>query len=489
MSPSPLVIAAACIAVPVFWAVHTRTALPALPYRLPWMATCCSYFRGATTSSDWLAHIQEQYGEICELYLPLWGRILVIGHPTWLQHVKQGDTERYSRGPIAIGVFKEFPGPKTPVASEGAEWRKARKVMAPIFSVKSFTNHISHSMRDISSVTRQLLSNIAAEDGSHLTGKIALEIFTVSCLSVKTDKLRTDPKCLKEDDYLRDCLIAVSQTSRLFNPFYKWTEKLTGESRKFETARAYIRSIVDDVVAKRRATEGTDGVKHGDYLSQILNDPTMRMRSSCATRSGDNTRNSLAWAMHALLQHPDWMEKMREEALANGHFRGPDDRRFPIHMAVFYEVVRLWPGLPKKRGWLSTMMCCPNPGHGLAAVKVNKGDYVLWSDYVMMRNPKVSSLRPTTTFLLTGFYAGWGPDANVFDPSRHLKDGIFYKPGQPDFNGFGSGPRLCPAAQMAAYEFVAIWASLLPHFDFERAYKEEPKMDEAFTVAVAGKLP
>ena len=48
---------------------------------------------------------------------------------------------------------------------------------------------------------------------SDLCGKIALEIFCMSCLSIKTNKLRTDPQCLKEDDYLRDCLIAVSQTS------------------------------------------------------------------------------------------------------------------------------------------------------------------------------------------------------------------------------------------------------------------------------------
>ncbi|KAL1757862.1 cytochrome P450 [Schizophyllum commune] len=492
MAPSPIVLAAACVALPVFWVLHTRSPLPALPYRLPWIGNLLQLIPWRNNVVGWLEYIQEQYGEICELYLPLWGRILVIGHPAWLQHVKQGDTDRYSRGPIAIGVFKEFPGPKTPVASEGAEWRKARKVMAPIFSVKSFTNHISHSMRDISSVTRQLLDNVAKQDGlvdwNDLCGKIALEIFCMSCLSIKTNKLRTDPQCLKEDDYLRDCLIAVSQTSvkRLFNPFYKWTELLTGEGRKFETSRAHIRALVDDVVAKRRSSENTDGVTHGDYLSQIINDPEYDnaelLRNTLVVllfASGDNTRNSLTWSMHALLQHPEWMEKMREEAVRNGQLSADlmieyaHLNRFPIAMAVFYETVRLWPGLPKNARLAVNDDVLPAiPEHDLPAVKVNKGDYVLWSDFVMMRNPKV-----------------WGPNADVFDPTRHLKDGVFYKPGQPDFNGFGSGPRLCPAAQLAAYEFVATWASLLPHFNFEAAYKEEPKRDEAFTMSVAGQLP
>ena len=59
-------------------------------------------------------------------------------------------------------------------------------------------------------------------------------------------------------------------------------------------------------------------------------------------------------------------------------------------MAVFYETVRLWPGLPKNARLAVNDDVLPAiPEHDLPAVKVNKGDYVLWSDFVMMRNPKV----------------------------------------------------------------------------------------------------
>lgn len=79
-----------------------------------------------------------------------------------------GDVLKYSRGPIAVALFTEFPGRNTPVASEGAEWRAARKTMAyvgcleslaalllstrprrPIFTIKSFTNHVSSAMNEV----------------------------------------------------------------------------------------------------------------------------------------------------------------------------------------------------------------------------------------------------------------------------------------------------------------------------------------------------
>lgn len=39
------------------------------------------------------------------------------------------DMQYYARGPKEVAIFTEFPGRKTPVASEGAEWRLARKAM------------------------------------------------------------------------------------------------------------------------------------------------------------------------------------------------------------------------------------------------------------------------------------------------------------------------------------------------------------------------
>jgi len=173
---------------------------------------------------------------------------------------------------------------------------------------------------------------------------------------------------------------------------------------------------------------------------------------------------------------------MREESADNvregQELDYSDLSRYHVHLAVFYETVRLWPGLPKNaRLALSDDILPAIPEHNLPAVKIDKGDYVFWSDYIMMRDE-----------------ANWGVDAKKFNPGRHLDaEGRFVKPTSPQFHGFGAGPRLCPAAQLAAYEFVACWAGILPHFDITplkgqapdgRRY-EPPKMNDAFTVAMA----
>src|ERR1700744_3946658 len=64
----------------------------------------------------------------------------------------------------------------------------------------------------------------------------------------------------------------------------------------------------------------------------------------------------------------------------------------PLHLAVFYETVRLWPGLPKN-GRLATRddVLPAVPHRHLPEVKINKGEYVFWSDFIIMHDRGVSS--------------------------------------------------------------------------------------------------
>lgn len=66
---------------------------------------------------------------------------------------------------------------------------------------------------------------------------------------------------------------------------------------------------------------------------------------------------------------------------------------------MFYETVRLWPGVPKN----GRLVLCDDvlpaiPEHNLSEVKVEKGDFVFWSDYHMMRSETVGNYVRWTAF-------------------------------------------------------------------------------------------
>lgn len=77
---------------------------------------------------------------------------------------------------------------------------------------------------------------------------------------------------------------------------------------------------VDKIVHERQQQDWS-GTQTFDYLSQLLNnteynDP-ISVRDTLVTllfAGRDNTQNSLAWSMHALLRHPEWATRMRNEA-------------------------------------------------------------------------------------------------------------------------------------------------------------------------------
>ena len=200
--------------------------------------------------------------------------------------------------------------------------------------------------------------------------------------------------------------------------------QLTGERFHFLRARTYIQQLVDTIVCARKAqiSGPSQATPHGhaDFLSVLLkdsafDDPIMIRDTivSMLFAGRDNTQNVLAWALHSLMATPQWIEHLRKEAVLNrnlNHEVAYSDvavcyyssfslsmkcsystiQRYHFHLAVFFETVRLWPGLPKNaRMALQDDVLPALPDHNIPAVKIEKGDYIFWSDYHMMRNEEV----------------------------------------------------------------------------------------------------
>ncbi|GBE79002.1 predicted protein [Sparassis crispa] len=255
-------------------------------------------------------------------------------------------------------------------------------------------------------------------------------------------------------------ILSQATSGRLFNPWWRFIEKASVHRSEFTSARTEFFNIIEEIVQERKSS-GKNLEDNGDFLSALLRDGQVQdpalLRDTLVTllfAAKDNTQNSLAWSLYELSRSPVWLKKLRQEALSNGAptqgVQYSNLGGYPIHLAVFYETLRLWPGVPKNsRVALKDDVLPAIPEEGYGPVRVSRGEYLLWSDYSTMRSEHV-----------------WGPDAKEFNPARHLDaDGLFVKPPHPKFHSFGSGPRLCPGAQLAAYEFVVFWCSVLLWFD------------------------
>ncbi|KAJ8482009.1 hypothetical protein ONZ51_g5633 [Trametes cubensis] len=452
-------------------------------------------------SLEWLKYMSDTYGSLCTFTLPIYGRGILVKHPEWIAHVRQHDMVRYAHGPNEIALMSEFPGSRVPIASVGTEWRLSRKAIHPIFTTKAFSDHVIHAINQVIPITRELLRDASmkgkAIDWNDLAGRMTLKIFTLSSMALDTGSLQSTSECLTVPDTVCEAIAELNQisSSRLFNPFWKITELFTGERVRFNRARAHVQNLVDDIIQTRKIqlTEHPDDFTH-DWLSRLLKDAAFDdstlLRDILVVfmfAGSDNTRNAFAWSLYSLANSPVWLTRMREEAAKNQRDGGTvaygDLRLFPVHQAVFFETIRMWPGIPKNgRIALCDDVLPALPVQGLPALEIKKNDFIFWSDYHTMRDETV-----------------WGPDADTFNPGRHLDaNGNFIRPTAPHFIGFGGpGPRLCsPAMQLVTYEFVACWAGIVPYFDFEcLTYDSEtgrkveaPRVAEAFTPAMAGPL-
>jgi len=303
-------------------------------------------------------------------------------------------------------------------------------------------------------------------DWNDLCGRIALSLFCKSSLNVDTPMLQEDLSCLQYFDPLVTTVGILNDisASRLFNPYWKFTDELDGKARIFRKNIAELQAIVENMIQDRREEmKLADQPLRSDFFSSLVQDPSIEdpifIRNMMVTLlfgGRDNMQNSLVWACYELCRHPEWLEKMRREALEVGQsgqvLSFSTINLYPVHLAVFHETTRLWPGLPKNARYAIEDDILPAiPQEGIPEVPIHKNTYVLWSDTLIMQDTKV-----------------WGSDAADFNPGRHLSsNGKFIKPPTRDYVAFGAGPRFCPANQLVKYQWVSIWSTLVSTFSFK----------------------
>ncbi|HEX6757631.1 MAG TPA: cytochrome P450 [Propionibacteriaceae bacterium] len=226
--------------------------------------------------------------------------------------------------------------------------------------------------------------------------------------------------------------------------------------RHFEEDQAFMASLVDDLIRKRRAMG--DAADNTDLLGRMITGvdrqtgltlPDENIRAQCLTfliAGHETTSGLLSFAIYFLLEHPEYLDRAREEVdrVLGGTLQPTFDQLHELTYVrqVLDEALRLWPTASGFRR------------HAREDTVIGGGRYAIPKDLAMM------VLSP----MLHRDKSIWGEDAEDFNPDHTTPERMSSIPPNA-YKPFGTGQRACIGRQFALQEAVLVLGMLLQRFE------------------------
>ncbi|KAM0788869.1 hypothetical protein ACM66B_002954 [Microbotryomycetes sp. NB124-2] len=413
-------------------------------------------------------------GKCLTLTLP-WQRMIALTRPEQIEHVQKTNFQNYGKGQSFHENVKDILGDGI-FAVDGPKWHAQRKATSRVFTGTAFRGVISQSLNSSLAKMVKILERHSASGQPFALDTLffafTLDSFAEMAFGLSIGALNPDSdapipfaEAFDEAQGLLD--------RRFLDPTWKITEKLDGRARTMRKSR----KILDDFcfkVIEERQQKGLGNMTKEDKgeaasldllsLFMALRDDQGQPMSKSALKDAclnliiagrDTTAQALSWTFWRLLaQAPEWIDSVRKEADESGVPDYDSFRSFVQSNSVFMEGLRLAPSVPKNLWIAQGDDQIPN------GPRIQKGDFIMWSDWVMNRVPEV-----------------WGEDAAEFKPSRWIDEqGKLKNESQWKFHAFNGGYRLCLGQDLAKFEAVTVISTLLRDFDFKFAPEYKPEL-------------
>ncbi|VVB13967.1 unnamed protein product [Arabis nemorensis] len=286
-----------------------------------------------------------------------------------------------------------------------------------------------------------------------------------------------DPESEKRflDDFKSRFFSSMSMSVCDYFPVLRWIGYKGIEKRVIEMQKMrdeYLQRLVDEVRTKKFDSSSGSLVERFLRLQEtepeFYSDDVIKGIVVLMFNAGtDTSALTMEWAMSVLLNHPDKLEKLREEIKANvkhnGIIQDSDLSRLPYLRCVIYETLRLYPVAP---------LLLPH----YSSKRFNLGSYEI----------------PENTMLLVNAWAvhrdgEFWEDVDVFKPERFEgfvgdRDGFRFLP-------FGVGRRACPAAGLGMRVVALAVGALVQCFEWEKVEEGEIDMKPVFSVGMSKAEP
>jgi cytochrome P450 len=308
-------------------------------------------------------------------------------------------------------------------AAEGEAWARQRKAATPAFTPSAVAGRIAA----FAEAAGKSAGDWPLGQPIELTRQVAQIIAEIVFTTLVDGRNQVDAKAVAADMPAYIQRIASFSSRDLLPLPEAWHDRLNGIAK--DPAVQRMRGVASKLAANRVSGEEMGG---GEDMIALLEGvgPVEDNILGLMPAAMDTTVSGASWALYTLACCPNWQVRVAEEARACAGVFTLD--RLLVTRRVVQEVLRLYPPAPLVvRAAARTM--------DFAGFRLKKGQPVTISIYAMHRH-----------------HAHWdAPDS--FDPDRFLPERGQHSGWLP----FGTGPRMCIAAQFALAEITVVVARLL----------------------------
>lgn len=422
---------------------------------------------------EWLTMYSRRFGGKTWTFKVMFRpRVYVILSPENVEYILKTNFTNYGKGPMFRSRMKELLGEGI-FNVDGSRWYEQRKISSHLFTHRNFKqrmlNTINKDVHALVNIVGQAAdkakgntSGAAEVNFSRLFARYTLDAIGEIAFGENIGALKGESvDFVTSFDYIQSFLNDLV----LKPPGYAfYCRHFTPEGKRYTECLATLNTYVRRMVATAKdETTSEELVARGDLLAlfmtrtdsdgkpfteEYLRDIVVNM--TIAGR--DTTAYALAWALYLLATHREVQIKACAEAQAAYAIAEDEGKdlgyeaidRLTYLDAVFTEVLRLYPSVPKNPKCVYQDDVLPD------GTPVRAGSYVMYVPYVMARLPEL-----------------WGPEPEKFDPERHLQGR--HRPSPYLWPAFQAGPRTCLGQKLAYMEAKAVLCALLANFEFSRS--------------------
>jgi cytochrome P450/NADPH-cytochrome P450 reductase len=427
--------------------------------------------RGAETPIQAVMKLARQYGPIFQLRVGKYQLIVVSGFDL-VDEIS--DDERFDKM-LGAGLIsaRAFAGDGLFTSwTQEPNWKKAHDILLPNFGMRAIRDYFP-MMTDIAMQLVQKWERLNPDEEIDVPAdmtRLTLDTISLCGFDYRFNSFYRDEPHPFVSSMVRCLDSAMRQQTRL--PI--GNRLRVREHRQFQEDITYMNSVVDAIIAERRA--GGDQPETKDLLSSMLtgvdketgerlDDVNIRYQIITFLIAGHETTSGLlSFALYYLLNNPEVLAKAYEEV---DRVLGDDLSSAPTNAQVNHlryvsqilkESLRLWPTAPAftRHAYESTALG--------GKYQIDKQIRLIILTPMLHRDPNI-----------------WGEDVETFDPERFTPEAEQARPANA-YKPFGTGQRACIGRQFAMLEATLVLGMILQRFELVDHTNYELKIKQTLTI-------